>query len=57
MRQKLRYVTPAVLREVPFQTEGELLAGSIVDKASITSVGQSVKDYDFSGNDFNHDWE
>ena len=36
------------------------MAGSVVDHADITSVGQKVTDYDFSeGNTqgFNHTWE
>ena len=29
----------------------------LVDEASVTSVGQEVDTYDFSGSTFNHEWE
>ena len=60
MKEKIQYVRPAILREVNLHTEGTLLAGSVVDHADITSVGQKVTDYNFSdGNTegFNHTWE
>jgi len=60
MKRKLPYKTPAIMREVHLQLEGGLLDGSLVDHSDITSVGQQVKDYDFSeGNSegFNFTWE
>lgn len=57
MKQKHNYETPAVLRVVGFAPRTSLLAGSIVDKANVTSVGQKVDTYDFSDESFNHNWE
>lgn len=56
-KRKQRYVAPAVLRELAFIPCESLLGGSIVDKATVTSVGQEVDTYDFSGSTFNHEWE
>ena len=60
MKRKICYAPPAVLKTVSIHTEGEIMAGSVVDHADITSVGQKVTDYDFSeGNTqgFSHTWE
>ena len=53
-------MAPAILRKTPLCMEGEILAGSVVDHSDITSVGQRVKDYDFSEDNtggFNFTWE
>ena len=34
-----------------------LLAGSIVDKATVTSQGQKVDTYEWNTEGFNHTWE
>lgn len=60
MNKNKPYESPAIRRVIPLRVEGALLAGSVVDNASITSVGQKIDDYDFSkGNThgFNHTWE
>lgn len=57
MGTKKTYSAPAVLRLVDFAPQEAILGGSIVDKASVTSVGQEVDTYDFSGSTFNHEWE
>lgn len=60
MKRKQPYKAPAILREVRLQLEGGLLDGSVVDHSDITSVGQRVKDYDFSEDNtdgFNFNWE
>ena len=60
MNKNKPYESPAIRRIVPIRMEGEILAGSVVDHADITSVGQKVTDYNFSDNNtegFNHTWE
>ncbi|MBQ9397797.1 MAG: hypothetical protein IJU08_04810 [Bacteroidales bacterium] len=57
MKQKKQYQAPLILRKIAFRIEGAILAGSIVDKATVTSQGQQVDTYDFSGSTFNHEWE
>jgi hypothetical protein len=37
--------------------ERSFLAASLVDKAVVTSVGQEVEEYDFTSDEFNHQWE
>ena len=56
-QKKNPYLPPLILREVAMYTEGALLAGSVVDKATVTSVGQEVNDLDWSAEGFNHTWE
>ncbi|MBR0500136.1 MAG: hypothetical protein IJJ72_03990 [Bacteroidales bacterium] len=56
MKQKLHYETPAIRREVILQTEGEILAGSIVDNADVRTTGQEVQDIDFSDSGFDYTW-
>ncbi|MBQ6302382.1 MAG: hypothetical protein IJK75_08360 [Bacteroidales bacterium] len=58
MKRKLHYETPAIRREVTLQMRGELLngAGSIVDNADVQTVGQEVKDLDFSNAEFTYTW-
>ena len=52
------YETPAVIREVTIFPDSDILQVSVVDSASITSVGQEVDTYDFgSDNSFNTTWE
>lgn len=54
---KRPYETPRVLRVVAMNPEGPILAGSVADKAEVTSCGQEVVDLDFSRPEFNHNWE
>ena len=51
------YVAPAILQEGRLELEMPILENSLVDKAVIVSVGQDVEEHDFSGDDFNHEWE
>ena len=57
MKQKKQFVMPAVLQELSLLPDMPILAGSLVDNATIVSTGQEVEEHDFSGSDFNHDWE
>lgn len=54
----MRNFKPArILARLPLETEGELLAGSVVDKMRVESTGQEVEEYNFSDSSFNHSWE
>ena len=55
--EKRNYLAPRVLQEVSVRVERAFLAASLVDTAVVTSVGQEVKEYDFTSDDFNHQWE
>ena len=60
MGQKKRFNTPKVLRLLAIQPEDPILAASVVDDITLVSVGQEVKDYDFSPDNedgFNFNWE
>lgn len=57
MKKKQQFVRPAILQELTLLPETPILAGSVVDNATIESAGQEVENYDFSGGDFNHNWE
>jgi hypothetical protein len=60
MTKKLIYATPAVLRRIPVEPEGAILAGSMVDSSSgVQTTGQQTGDFfDTSdpGSTFNHTW-
>ena len=57
MGTKKFYQSPAILRQVSYAPTGSLLAGSIVDKATVTSQGQQVDTYEWDTEGFNHTWE
>lgn len=57
MKKKKQFVKPAVLEEVSLQLESPILEGSVVDNTTIISTGQQVETHDFSGSDFNFQWE
>lgn len=51
------YQTPDVLREVKVQGDCDILQSSLVDTATVRSVGQEVEEHDFTSGEFNHQWE
>jgi hypothetical protein len=55
--EKRNYLAPRVLQEVSVRVERAFLAASLVDTAVVTSVGQEVEEYDFTTDEFNHQWE
>ena len=60
MKQKKQFTRPAILQELSLLPDTPILAGSVVDNATIVSTGQKVENYDFTPSeqsDFNHDWE
>ena len=54
---KNNYLAPRVLQEVSVRVERAFLAASLVDTAVVTSVGQEVEEFDFTSDEFNHQWE
>lgn len=57
MKKHRTYRPPMLLKEVPVQLERDFLNPSVVDVTQIKSVGQEVKEYDFSDKDtFNFTW-
>ena len=54
MKTKVKFVKPAILREVSLDSGASILAGSIVDQVEIISAGQEVHDIDASSSEF--DW-
>ncbi len=58
MKQYKQYVSPVILRELPIAPNDQLLAGSVLDKANVTSVGQEVDDLNWNDPEsgFNHTW-
>ena len=57
MKQKKQFTRPAILQELSLLPDMPILAGSVVDNTTIVATGQEVENYDFSENDFNHNWE
>ena len=55
------YVAPAILQEGRLELETPILENSVVETMTVKTVGQKVKDWDFSAggedNPFNHEWE
>ena len=51
------YLPPHVFQEVYVRVEKSFLVASLVDTAVVTSVGQEVEEYDFTSDEFNHQWE
>ncbi len=57
MQSKMKYQRPCILKMVLVSLEEEILAASVVTKAStIRSIGQEVTEIDASGSDFNQEW-
>ena len=54
---KKQFVKPVVLAELSLQGDKPILEGSVVDTTTIVSTGQAVENHDFSGTEFNHQWE
>ena len=59
MKTKVKFVKPAILREVSLDSGASILAGSIVDQVEIISAGQEVHDIDATDTEFewNDSWE
>jgi hypothetical protein len=51
MDKKKQFVTPRVLQEVQVQLEKDLLGDSVRLGMKVSSMGQGVKNYDFSDSD------
>lgn len=57
MRQKQQFIRPVILQELTLLSDSPILAGSVKNNVTIISTGQEVETYDFSDEEFNHDWE
>lgn len=57
MKQKQLFVRPAVLQDFALLPETSILQGSVSDNTTVVSTGQEVQEYDFSGDNYNHQWE
>ena len=60
MEKERLYETPRVFKKIPIELEGDILAGSVVDKVSgVKTAGQDTGDFfeDVSSSGtFNHSW-
>ena len=58
MMERLKYISPSVLRSVQLRAETPLLAASVVDNIEhIDTAGQQVQDMNFGDySSFNHEW-
>lgn len=58
MEKEKHYETPRVLKKIPIELEGDILAGSVVDSVSdVRTTGQDVGGFfDTSDATFNHSW-
>ena len=54
MKTKVKFVKPAILREISLDSEVQILAGSIVDQIEVISAGQEVHDIEADSPEF--DW-
>lgn len=57
MRQKQKFVKPAIRQEFSLLPGTPILSGSIVEQTTITSTGQEVQEYNGGDPTFNHNWE
>ncbi len=55
--KSINYQSPEILRDITLQTGGDILQSSLVDTATVRSVGQEVEEHDFTSGEFNHQWE
>jgi len=56
LRTNMGYEKPEIKKIVEIEST-DLMAGSVVDEAEVTSTGQEVIDLDFSSGEFNTEWE
>ena len=57
MKKSPNYPSPRALQEVSIHLEKAFLKASLVDTATVTSVGQEVEEHDFASEEFIHQWE
>lgn len=58
MKTNKKYQVPRIYAGYMLATEGSVLAGSVFnDESTVETQGQEVVDYDFSGDEFNADWD
>lgn len=59
MEHKMKYIAPAILKELKIEMEGGILASSSVVKldTEVISTGQEIFEIDAEAEGFNHNWE
>jgi len=59
MNRTKNYAPPRIIGKSQIYSDTAILAGSVVEKASVTieATEQKVENYNFGGSDFNHNWE
>lgn len=59
MKRTKNYAPPMIIKQSRVYTDAAVLAGSVVEKATVTidAAEQKVENYNFGGSDFNHNWE
>ena len=57
MNQKQIFESPRVMGELRLEPEGVLLVSIVDTKVTVETTGQKVENHDFSGSEFNHDWQ
>ena len=57
MKQKQKFESPRVMGELRLEPEGVLLVSIVDTKVTVETTGQKVENHDFSGSEFNHDWQ
>ena len=57
MKQKQIFESPRVMGELRLEPEGVLLVSIVDTKVTVETTGQKVENHDFSGSEFNHEWQ
>ena len=59
MKKLKTFETPEVMQHVRIDLEQALLAGSVLYNMTVSTMGQEVKDYDFTPEEGDHEayWE
>lgn len=58
MEGKIKYESPMVLEDVIMELEHEILGASVItEDTTVETTGQEVIEYDFTGDEYYHNWE
>ena len=56
MNMKQKFIKPEILQELTLLGDRSILAGSVVNNATVVSMGQEVTDIDAGNQDWNQQW-
>ena len=57
MKKKQQFIKPEILREVALLGDGPILAGSVVNNATVVSAGQTVHEMNYDNTqEWNQEW-